>query len=193
MWFKRYEPTDLRSLGVLLGVLPALPVALLRAPLSSTPFAVLVSYASFYAALLLSITAYRLSPFHPLYKYPGPLLGRLTNFRGMFIAAGGKQHLYFKKMHDKYGPIVRLGMSILLFHTECRCLPSAAGPNVLSIVDVDLLPTLLGADGMPKGPSESGSYLVELSRSSTHYAQCGRAVASRASAARALPGSRRAT
>ncbi|TFY64573.1 hypothetical protein EVJ58_g2549 [Rhodofomes roseus] len=135
LWFKRYEPTDLVSLGILLGVLPAVPVALLRVPLASTPLAILVGYASFYAFLLFSITAYRLSPFHPLYKYPGPLLGRLTNFRGMFIAAGGKQHLYFKEMHAKYGPIVRLG------------------PNVLSIVDTDLLPSILN---MPRGPMWDG-------------------------------------
>ncbi|KAH9829289.1 cytochrome P450 [Rhodofomes roseus] len=127
VWFKRYEPTDLVSLGILLGVLPAVPVALLRVPLASTPLAILVGNASFYAFLFFSITAYRLSPFHSLYK--------LTNFRGMFIAAGGKQHLYFKEMHAKYGPIVRLG------------------PNVLSIVDTDLLPSILN---MPRGPMWDG-------------------------------------
>lgn len=94
---------------MLLGILPALPIALLRAPLGSTILSTLIAYATFYAFLLLSIITYRLSPLHPLYQYPGPFLAKLSNFYGAYIAAGGKQHLHFKRMHEKYGPIVRLG------------------------------------------------------------------------------------
>ena len=62
------------------------------------------------ATLALSIAVYRLSQLHPLYYYPGPLLCRLTNWKLVSVAAGGKQHLWFRRMHEKYGPIVRLGM-----------------------------------------------------------------------------------
>ena len=40
-------------------------------------------------------------------------------------------------------------------HTEMLLsLLPASGPNILSIVDVDLLPTTVGTGGMPKGPSK---------------------------------------
>ncbi|KAI0727049.1 hypothetical protein C8Q72DRAFT_925512 [Fomitopsis betulina] len=136
-WFKKYELTDVFTLSVLLGILPSLPVALsaLHALLSSTIISKLSAYLAFYVFLLLSITAYCLSPFHPLYQYPGPYLAKLSNFYSTYIAASGKQHLHFERMHEKYGPIVRLG------------------PNVLLIVDVDLLPSLLN---LPRGPMWDG-------------------------------------
>ena len=96
---------------MLLGIIPALPLALLRSPMTSMIFSILRAYAAFYTFLLLSITTYRLSPWHPLYRYPGPFLAKLSNFYGAYIAAGGKQHVHFKRMHERYGPIVRLGTS----------------------------------------------------------------------------------
>ncbi|KAH9918659.1 cytochrome P450 [Fomitopsis serialis] len=137
-WFKKYEPTDVLSLGVLLGLFPVLPVIMSPLSSTSTPFAILAGYCSFYAALFCSIAIYRVSPLHTLYKYPGPFISRFSNFHLVLVAARGRQHHYFKKMHEKYGPIVRLG------------------PNVLSIVDVELLPSILGADGMPKGSMWDG-------------------------------------
>ncbi|KAH9834038.1 cytochrome P450 [Rhodofomes roseus] len=139
LWFKKYEPTDALSLSVLLGLFPAIPVLLTPLRLSSsTPLIVLAGYTSFYIALLLSIAIYRVSPLHPLYKYPGPLIGKLSSFHLVYVAARGKQHCYFRRMHAKYGRVVRLG------------------PNVLSIVDVEMLPSILGVDGMPKGPMWDG-------------------------------------
>lgn len=152
--FRKYEPTDAYTLFVLLGALPALPVALsvLRAPLSSTLLSILSAYSTFYVSFLLSITAYRVSPFHPLYQYPGPFIAKLSNFYGAYIAAKGKQHLHFKRMHEKYGPIVRLGTFVAVVATlTCDEPQNTSGPNVLSIVDVDLLPSLLD---LPRGPSE---------------------------------------
>lgn len=119
-WFKKYELTDVFTLSVLLGILPSLPVALsaLHAPLSSTIISKLSAYLAFYVFLLLSIIAYRLSPFHPLYQYPGPYLAKLSNFYSMYIAASGKQHLHFERMHEKYGPIVRLGAFVAAIATS---------------------------------------------------------------------------
>ncbi|KAJ6490793.1 cytochrome P450 [Mycena vitilis] len=55
-----------------------------------------------------------------------------------YIASQGKLHVYIKHLHDKYGPIVRVG------------------PNELSIIDTSHLPFILGAKGMPRGPMWDG-------------------------------------
>ncbi|KAH9932278.1 cytochrome P450 [Fomitopsis serialis] len=138
LWFKHYEPTDIVSLSVLLGFTPAIPAVLLGSPMSSTVAAVLTAYTVHYGIILACIVAYRLSPFHPLYKYPGPLLGKLSKLTLVYVASTGKQHHYFLRMHRKYGSIVRVG------------------PNELSIVDAELLPNIMGPDGMPKGPLWKG-------------------------------------
>ncbi|KAL5522514.1 hypothetical protein ACEPAG_8530 [Sanghuangporus baumii] len=48
--------------------------------------------------------------------------------------AKGKNHIVLKKLHEKYGPYVRIG------------------PNEISVLDVSVISDILGADGMPKGP-----------------------------------------
>ncbi|KIJ45855.1 hypothetical protein M422DRAFT_226922 [Sphaerobolus stellatus SS14] len=106
--------------------------------LSSWYKAVLASSFVFTVALLASIVAYRLSPFHPLSKYPGPYICKISKIWTAWIAVEGKLHLYHQDLHRRYGPIVRVG------------------PNELSIVDADLVPAILGVNGMPKGPLWDG-------------------------------------
>lgn len=108
--FKTHEPTNVASLILLLGIAPGIPATLLSSHLDSMARAIIIGYSAFYIFLLSSIAVYRLSQLHPLYYYPGPLLCRLTNWKLVSVAAGGKQHLWFRKMHEKYGPIVRIGM-----------------------------------------------------------------------------------
>ena len=67
------------------------------------------SFSLFYAALALSIVLYRISPFHPLAKYPGPLSLKISKLVAAYRAIGGKQYAQFKRLHDEYGPIVRVG------------------------------------------------------------------------------------
>jgi hypothetical protein len=50
----------------------------------------------------------------------------------------GKQHLYYSKLHRKYGDVVRIG------------------PNELSIRDVDSIAPLMSPNGFHKGPFWSG-------------------------------------
>lgn len=64
---------------------------------------------TYYATLALSIVVYRLSPWHPLSGYPGPILCKLSKFWLMWIASTGKLHIYVQRLHDEYGPIVRTG------------------------------------------------------------------------------------
>ncbi|KAJ7816265.1 cytochrome P450 [Mycena leptocephala] len=95
--------------------------------------AALQSYCVFICSLSLSIILYRLSPIHPLYHVPGPILWKITKLAGILVSFTGHQHLYFKRAHDKYGPVIR------------------TGPNEVSIADVDAVVSVLGSAGLPKG------------------------------------------
>lgn len=55
------------------------------------------------------IVCYRLSPFHPLAEYPGPLICKATKLWGAWVALRGDSHWYVKDLHKRYGPIVRIG------------------------------------------------------------------------------------
>jgi hypothetical protein len=56
-----------------------------------------------------SIIAYRLSPIHPLAKYPGPTMGKVTRLWELYKVLGGKKRIYHQKLHEKYGDVVRTG------------------------------------------------------------------------------------
>ncbi|KAI0628543.1 high nitrogen upregulated cytochrome P450 monooxygenase 2 [Trametes polyzona] len=96
----------------------------------------------FLSTLLLSVAIYRLSPFHPLARYPGPLGARLTKFWMACIGYTGRQHLYIQSLHEKYGDVVR------------------TGPNELSFRDASLVNDILGWPGLPKGPLVIGRTLA---------------------------------
>ncbi|KAH8805807.1 cytochrome P450 [Xylogone sp. PMI_703] len=64
-----------------------------------------------------SIAIYRLT-FHPLAKYPGPLLAKLTAFHDTYHAWKGDRHLEFWRCHEKYGPVYRYGPNSLSFNTN---------------------------------------------------------------------------
>lgn len=60
--------------------------------------------------LLASITvAYRLSPLHPLARYPGPLAAKISKFYHVKIQLRGNAHIVIKEWHHKYGDVVRIG------------------------------------------------------------------------------------
>lgn len=70
---------------------------------------VLNLYSIFVLTLLSSIFTYRVSPFHPLAQYPGPLLCKASKLWTAYIAYRGKLHHYHRMLHVQYGPIVRVG------------------------------------------------------------------------------------
>lgn len=51
--------------------------------------------------------------FHPLSKYPGPLLGRLTQWYDVYHAYKGDKHVNFLHLHEKYGTVVRFSPNSL--------------------------------------------------------------------------------
>ncbi|KAJ7590098.1 cytochrome P450 [Mycena floridula] len=69
------------------------------------------------AAYVVSLTAstliYRLSPYHPLSAYPGPIMWRTSNLFLTAISYGGHRHLILDRMHRQYGKIIRIGPNVL--------------------------------------------------------------------------------
>ncbi|KAF9229338.1 cytochrome P450 [Gyrodon lividus] len=144
-WFNKREPAVSWTLLVQIFVIP-LPSALLLTNCSSSVVrAFLIGYTLFLTTLFTSIIVYRLSPFHPLAKYPGPVLCKVSQLWAVSIASRGKAHLYRKRLHRQYGSIVRIG------------------PNELSVTDKDMLPFILGTQGMPKGPLFEGRRMTPIS------------------------------
>ncbi|KAJ2892810.1 uncharacterized protein MKZ38_009337 [Zalerion maritima] len=63
------------------------------------------------------ISIYRLY-FHRLSKYPGPFLNRISPLPLSISLIRGRLPFYTKKLHDIYGPIVRLTPTELSFNSE---------------------------------------------------------------------------
>jgi hypothetical protein len=65
---------------------------------------------------ILTIIIYRLT-FHPLARYPGPPLARITDIYLTYYAYRGSRHLAYQRAHEQYGPIVRIGPNSLSINT----------------------------------------------------------------------------
>ena len=112
VWYRNNEPKSLVLPVVSIIILCIPSTALLIPHVESIPVAYALAFVTFITALLGSISLYRLSPFHPLAKYPGPTRCKLTKIWMAWITFGGRGHIYYKTLHDKYGPIVRVGESL---------------------------------------------------------------------------------
>ena len=106
--------------------LPPSLVALLSVR-STDPAAIAAALRFFVPAYLSAIAAsvliYRLSPFHPLARYPGPLICKLSKFSYGFLSIGGRAHVYVKRLHEHYGDVVRIGMYLSLLTTPTHLNP----------------------------------------------------------------------
>jgi len=135
--FKHYEPLRLTIVIPLLTIPPAIATTLLL-PNFSYLTAALCSFILYYAVIVLSVIMYRLSPFHPLAQYPGPLHLKLSKASLAWINYQGHQHTYIQSLHQQYGDVVRVG------------------PNEIFIRDATAVVPLMGSTGLPKGPAWSG-------------------------------------
>jgi cytochrome P450 len=63
-----------------------------------------------------SVLCYRLT-LHPLARFPGSFLARLTDWPDIYRTSTGDRHLDQLNDHNKYGPIVRIGPNTLSFNT----------------------------------------------------------------------------
>ncbi|KAF8270117.1 high nitrogen upregulated cytochrome P450 monooxygenase 2 [Lactarius quietus] len=136
--FHHLEPRAKWPLIALLFVVPAflsIPVSY-HVPWSTA--AVLLAFLTHGSAVTSFALIYRLSPFHPLAKYPGPAIAKTSKWWVAYICATGNLQRYLKNLHDHYGDVVRIG------------------PNELSIRDPSLIHPILGQGGLPKGPRWEG-------------------------------------
>ncbi|TFK83982.1 high nitrogen upregulated cytochrome P450 monooxygenase 2 [Polyporus arcularius HHB13444] len=146
---RRYETYRIYVHACLLLGPPILAAARLTSfrPTPALPPILFNSLVSYLAALVTSVIAYRLSPFHPLAQYPGPLWRRISMFGPAAMATTGNRHRAFASLHQKYGDVVR------------------TGPNELSIADASFVGPLLGASGLPKGPNHVGASMSDTKMS----------------------------
>lgn len=107
--FKRFEPNAPLPISLLLLLVPSLLVPFVHLHIPSLVLAAPLTFAAYYGLVLAYVAAYRLSPFHPLARYPGPAINKLSKLTMAWKLYRGKQHLYYKEMHDRYGDIVRVG------------------------------------------------------------------------------------
>ncbi|PPQ63371.1 hypothetical protein CVT24_005636, partial [Panaeolus cyanescens] len=130
--FKKTETIYPLWLAVLLVLLPGSLVPL-YAPRSGFAISTTASvFGLFWMTIIACVTVYRTSPWHPLAKYPGPFVCKLTKFHLAFLSLTGGQHRYYRQLHEKYGDVVR------------------TGPNELSLRDASVVTDLLGINGLPK-------------------------------------------
>ncbi|EMD30730.1 hypothetical protein CERSUDRAFT_101048 [Gelatoporia subvermispora B] len=62
-----------------------------------------------FASLALATVLYRISPFHPLYDFPGPFVWKMTSLKLAQMVWSGKRHEKIIQLHKKYGKVVRTG------------------------------------------------------------------------------------
>ncbi|KAI1878404.1 uncharacterized protein JN550_000586 [Neoarthrinium moseri] len=66
---------------------------------------------------IIGLVIYRLY-FHPLSKYPGPFLAKVTDAYQLYHAWKGDRHLEFWRQHEIYGRVVRFGPNSVSFNSN---------------------------------------------------------------------------
>lgn len=51
----------------------------------------------------------RLSPFHPMARYPGPMLTKVSKIYMVYVVRKGSPWVWIRRQHQKYGQVVRIG------------------------------------------------------------------------------------
>lgn len=67
--------------------------------------------------LLASIAIYRLC-FHPLAHIPGPRIAAISSIWHAYNARNGRMAYLGKTLHQRYGPVVRVGPNEVWFNTK---------------------------------------------------------------------------
>ena len=157
--FNRWEPLKVRYVFSLLVLVPALlSCIIIPQPQFGVFKGLALAFGGYYAALCTSIALYRLSPFHPMARYPGPILARVSKLYMVFmVVRKEKSYEWFQEQHRKYGDVVRTGEPFASARVIIRWLNTCCvspGPNEVSICNVDAVLPMMGSQGMPKGPSK---------------------------------------
>ncbi|KAL1890958.1 hypothetical protein Sste5346_007955 [Sporothrix stenoceras] len=67
-------------------------------------------------AYLFIVSVYRLW-FHPLARFPGPIANRISWIPGVIWTLKGRMPMETRRLHDRYGPVVRLSPNELAFNS----------------------------------------------------------------------------
>ncbi|KAJ3551196.1 hypothetical protein NM688_g4850 [Phlebia brevispora] len=146
--YKRWEPQRLLAHAVLLVLLPAFVVLRDESSMISLKD-VCVRTMIHWVIVVGMTTLYRLSRFHPLAEYPGPLVCKITKFSLAYATSRGRLHEVVRQIHAQYGDVVRIG------------------PNELSFCRSDAVQPVLGARLLQRGPYfdtrrlPSGRYMID--------------------------------
>lgn len=107
------QPETLSGIcSVFLGVPIAFTLLLLQQKKPPRTFleSVAISLGVYFGVIIGAVIFYRISPFHPLAGYPGPLVCRISRWWAFKLVRSGNQHRYYYDLHKKFGPVVRTGM-----------------------------------------------------------------------------------
>jgi hypothetical protein len=109
--FKKYEPQNRAIIIFLLVVVPGALSGLTHSNFSTFPAAALATSITYWLLMLMFTVAYRLSPFHPLAKYPGPLWCKISKgWLAYLVFKRGRAHMYVHELHKHYNSdVVRIG------------------------------------------------------------------------------------
>ncbi|KIK60067.1 hypothetical protein GYMLUDRAFT_618578 [Collybiopsis luxurians FD-317 M1] len=83
------------------------------------------------STIVLLTVLYRVSPFHPLWKFPGPFINKVTHLKLFQVVCSGKRHDYINRMHEQYGVFVRTGPNTLSINTHSAIKPLYAASNAM--------------------------------------------------------------
>ncbi|EME40285.1 hypothetical protein DOTSEDRAFT_74927 [Dothistroma septosporum NZE10] len=81
---------------------------------STSPSTIFLTLTTALICWIVSITIYRLY-FHPLAKYPGPFLNKISSIPAAYQVYAGTQPRVFQSLHNKYGHVFRSGPNELSF------------------------------------------------------------------------------
>lgn len=105
-----FEPRSALSIFSLLLAIPSLLSHLISYTRQSPYTAIPLAFTTYGGALIFFTLVYRLSPFHPLAKYPGPVIAKTSKWwAAYYVSSRGDLHRYYKRLHDRYGDVVRTG------------------------------------------------------------------------------------
>ena len=107
--FHHLEPRSKWPVLALLLVVPALLSIPISYHVSRPTFSLLLALLTHGSAVTLFTLMYRLSPSHPLAKYPGPAIAKTSKLWAAYVCSRGNLHRYFKSLHERYGDVVRIG------------------------------------------------------------------------------------
>jgi hypothetical protein len=106
--FHKYEPQGLTALSILGFVPVALNIFLSEGNYLAIP----ATFFYYWGLILVYTVLYRLSPFHPLAKFPGPVLHKISKIAIVLRTKRGDIHRYYKTLLDTHGDVVRVGASV---------------------------------------------------------------------------------